>query len=304
MRAMKLPALALATALIAATPAVARATGGEPGENLTTQKLGDNLFLIQGPGGNIALLVGKSAMLIVDDQIAPMTPKLREALKAISPKPVRFVINTHWHGDHTGGNPALGADGAVIVAHDNVRKRLSTDQFNAFMNRKIPAMAPEGLPVITFAQSLSFHFDGEDIDVVHLDPAHTDGDSFVYFKKANVLHTGDTFTSAGYPFIDVDSGGTSLGFVQAADKMLAVAQPTTRYIPGHGPVSDRAKLKSWRDMNATVRERVAKLAAQGKTLAEVQAAKPTAEFDAAWGHAFIKPSVLVETIYKEVTKKP
>jgi len=274
-----------------------------PEPKLETQKLTEDLYLITGPGGNIALRVGKTAAFLVDDQVAPMTPQLKKAIAAVTPKPVRFVFNTHWHGDHTGGNVVFGGEGAVIVAHDNVRKRLSTEQFMKMFNRKVPPSPEPALPVITFGDSLSFHLDGEDIDVWHVEPAHTDGDSLVYFHKDNVLHMGDTFTSGGYPFIDLSSGGTVEGFVRAADRALAVAQPTTRIIPGHGAVTDRAKLKQFRDMIVTIRDRVKKLIAEGKTLEQVQAAKPTAEFDTAWGGAFIKPAQLVETVFQDLTKK-
>jgi len=265
--------------------------------------LAEGLYLITGPGGNIALTVGNTGVLLVDDQIAPMTAQLKKAVAAVTPKPVRFVFNTHWHGDHTGGNAVLGGDGAVIVAHENVRKRLSTEQFQAVMNRKVPPSPEPALPVITFTDSIAFHVNGDDLEIVHVDPAHTDGDSIVYFKKANVLHMGDTFFSNGYPYIDLGSGGSVDGYVKAADRALAIAQPTTKIIPGHGPVVDREKLRVFRDMIATIRDRIKKLAAAGKTLEQVQAAKPTAEFDATWGGAFIKPTVLVETVYKEVAKK-
>ena len=286
---------------VVASGAPARAQQPEP--KLETQKLTEDLYLITGPGGNIAMRVGKTAVFLVDDQIAPMTPPLKKAIAAVTPKPVRFVFNTHWHGDHTGGNVVFGGEGAVIVAHDNVRKRLSTEQVMKMFNRKVPPSPEPALPVITFADSLSFHLDGEDIDVAHLEPAHTDGDSLVYFHKDNVLHMGDTFMSGGYPFIDIGSGGTVEGFVRAADRGLALAQPNTRIIPGHGAIADRAKLKQFRDMMVTIRDRMKKLIAEGKTLAEVQAAKPTAEFDATWGGAFIKPAQLVETMYQDLTKK-
>jgi cyclase len=275
----------------------------EKAEKLETQKLTEGLYLITGPGGNIALMVGTSGVFLVDDQIAPMTPQLKKAIAAVTPKPVRLVFNTHWHGDHTGGNAVLGGEGAIIVAHENVRKRMSSEQFSAMFNRKIPPSPEQALPVITFSDSLAFHLNGDDIDVVHAEPAHTDGDSIVFFKKANVLHMGDTFMSSGYPFIDLSSGGSVDGIIKAADRGLALAQPSTKIIPGHGPVVDREKLKSYRDMVVTIRDRVKKLAAAGKSLAEVQAANPSAEFDATWGAAFIRGPQLVETIYQSVTKK-
>jgi cyclase len=280
------------------------ASAQEPAEQrLETHKLTDTLYLLTGPGGNIALLVGKDSVFLVDDQIAPMTPALKKTIAQITPKPVRFVFNTHWHGDHTGGNAVLGQDGAVIVAHDNVRKRMSTEQFREMFKRKVPPSPESALPVITFADSISFHLDGEDIAVFHVDPAHTDGDSIVWFKKADVVHTGDTFMSLGYPFIDISSGGTTDGFLRAADRVLAIAQPSTRIIPGHGSLADRNRLKTWRDMVATIRDRVQALVKQGKTLDQTQAAKPSAEFDESWGKTFITAPQLVEAIYRDLTRK-
>lgn len=289
--------------LILAHMGVAARAQQPPAEKLETQKLSDGLYLITGAGGNVALSVGTTGVLLVDDKLAPMTPELKKAVAAVTPKPVRFVFNTHWHGDHTGGNAVLGGEGAVIVAHENVRKRMSTEQFMAMMNKKVPPSPEPALPVITFADTIALHVNGDDLEVTHVDPAHTDGDSIVHFKKANVVHMGDTFFSVGYPFIDAGSGGNSEGIVKAADRVLAFAQPTTKIIPGHGPVVDREKLRVYRDMLATIRDRIKKLAAAGKTLEQVQAAKPTAEFDAAWGGGFIKPGQLVETIYKEMGKK-
>ncbi|HEX9103747.1 MAG TPA: MBL fold metallo-hydrolase [Polyangia bacterium] len=274
-----------------------------PTEKLETQKLTEGLHLITGPGGTILLMVGAGGVLLVDDEIAPVTPQLQKAIAAVTPKPVRFVFNTHWHGDHTGGNAVFGGQGAVIVAHQNVRKRMSSEQFVALMNKKVPPSPEPALPVITFADSLAFHLNGEDIEVVHVDPAYTDSDSLVFFKKANVLHMGDTFMSMGYPFADTSSGGTVDGIIKAADRGLAIAQPGTKIVPGHGPVADREKLRVYRDMVVTIRDRIRKLVAAGKTPAEVQAAKPTAEYDAAWGVTFIRGPQLVETIYNEEAKK-
>jgi glyoxylase-like metal-dependent hydrolase (beta-lactamase superfamily II) len=300
---MRNPSIALLAVVLALAAATARAEQPQAAEKLETQKLSEGLYLITGPGGNIALTVGNTGVLLVDDQVAPMTPQLKKAVAAVTPKPVRFVFNTHWHGDHTGGNAVLGGDGAVIVAHENVRKRLSTEQFVAMFNKKVPPSPEPALPLITFTDSIAFHVNGDDLEITHVEPAHTDGDSIVYFKKANVVHMGDTFFSTGYPYIDLSSGGSVEGYVKAADRALAIAGTSTKIIPGHGPVVDREKLRGWREMLVTIRDRIKKLAAAGKTLEQVQAAKPTAEFDAAWGGAFIKPAMLVETIYKEMTTK-
>lgn len=283
---------------IVATVLLASAAFAEPKEpKLETQKLAGSLYLLTGPGGNVVVLVGKDGAVLVDDELAPVTPQLKQAVAKLTPKPVRFVLNTHWHGDHTGGNPVLGGEGAVIVAHDNVRKRLSTEQFIELFKRTVPPTPEPGLPVITFADSLAVHLDGEDIDVVHVEPAHTDGDSLVWFKKANVIHMGDTYVT-GFPFVDLSSGGNIEGFIRAADRAMALGNAATRFVPGHGVVADRAQLTAFRDMLVTIRDRVHKLMAAGKSLAEIQAARPTAEFDARWGTEFINGKQLVETIYR------
>jgi glyoxylase-like metal-dependent hydrolase (beta-lactamase superfamily II) len=271
---------------------------------LATQKVAEGLYLVKGPGGNIALQVGPDAVFLVDDQYAPLTPQLQAEVAKLTAKPVRFVLNTHWHSDHTGGNEALGGAGAVLVAHDNVRRRLSAPQFIELFQRSIPASPAGALPVITFADSLSFHLNGDDIDVFHVEPAHTDGDSIVWFHREDVFHMGDTLVMNGYPFIDLSSGGSIEGYVRAADRVLALAKPTTRIIPGHGDIATPAQLRAWRAMLATIRDRIKKGIAAGKSLAELKASKPSAEFDGEKGNAFIKPDMLIEAIYKDLSKKP
>ena len=258
--------------------------------------------MLQGAGGTIAVLVGPDGVLLVDDEFAPLVPKILAAVKQLSPKPVRFVVNTHWHGDHTGGNAALGTEGAVIVAQDNVLKRLSTEQFNGFTKKTIPPSPAIALPVVTFADSLSFHFDGEQVDVFHVVPAHTDGDSVLWFRKANVVHMGDNFFHGMYPFIDTGSGGSVDGVVTAVDSVLARIDDGTKVIPGHGPLGTKADLKAFRDMVATLRDRVKKAIAEGKTLDQVVASKPTADLDAAWGGGFLKGSDVVTMLYLGLKK--
>jgi glyoxylase-like metal-dependent hydrolase (beta-lactamase superfamily II) len=271
-------------------------------EKLTAEKVGENLYVIAGAGGNIAVHTGPGVTYLVDDGLQPLGPAIKAEVAKLSKQPVRFVVNTHWHMDHTGSNELLGSEGAVIVAHDNVRKRLSTGQFMAAMNKKIPPAPPIALPVITFAQGVSLHLDGDDIEVVHVAPAHTDGDSVVWFNKIDVVHMGDCFVSAGYPFVDLSSGGSLPGFVEAADLVLARAKDSTRIIPGHGPVVGKAKLKEWRDMVAAVVAKVRKGVADHQTLEQIKASKPTAEFDATWAKGFIKPDMLVEAAYQSLQK--
>ena len=185
--------------------------------------------------------VGKSGTYLIDDQYAPLSDKILAAIKAITPDPVRFVVNTHWHGDHTGGNENMGKAGALLVAHENVRRRMSTEQFMAAMGRKIPPSPEEALPVVTFTDAMTFHWNGDEIRVYHVPPAHTDGDSIVHFVKADVVHMGDIFFNGGYPFIDTSSGGRVDGVIEAADRVLAGIGEKTRIIPGHGPLGSEGR---------------------------------------------------------------
>jgi cyclase len=260
--------------------------------------------MLVGEGGNIGVSTGPDGVFVIDDQFAPLGDKIRAAIKTLSPKPIRVVINTHWHGDHTGGNAGMAETGAVIVAQDNVRKRLSTEQFNQAFNRKTPpASNPLTLPIITFADSVALHVNGEDVDVRHVAPAHTDGDSIIHFKKSNVIHMGDTFFNGNYPFIDVDSGGSVDGVVAAADTALALADGSTKIIPGHGPIGSKGDLQKYREVIAGIRDKVKALVAQGKTLDQILAAKPSAQWDAAWGGGFMKPDVFVGVVYRSLTGK-
>ena len=286
--------------LLAAPPLM-----GDPAKvTLKTTPVTGNISMIEGAngfaGGNVAVSTGSDGLIVIDDELQPMTPKLTAALTALAPKAkVRFVGNTHWHGDHTGGNATMAAAGAGIVAHENVRKRLSVDQVSKFMGEThtIPAAPAQALPVVTFADDVTLYVNGDEVHVMHVDPAHTDGDAIVHFKKANVVNTGDTFV-AGYPLVDVGSGGRFEGFIAAADRTLSLCDDGTKIIPGHGPLMTKADLKAWRDMLVTVRDRLNKMIAQKKTLEQIKAAKLTAEFDARWGQGMINGDVLVESAYE------
>lgn len=258
--------------------------------------------MLQGAGGNIGLSIGEDSAFLVDDQYAPLTPRIVAAVKAVTDKPVKFVLNTHWHFDHSGGNENLGAAGALIVAHDNVRRRMSTDQFMAFFDMKVPAAPKLALPVVTFNDTVTFHINGDELHAFHVPPAHTDGDSVVHFRRADVIHTGDLFFNGFYPFIDVDSGGSIEGMIGAADRMLGMARDTTKIIPGHGPLATRADLKAYRDMLAGLRDAMKPLVDSGKTLEQATAARPFAAFDPKWGAGFIKPEQMVALVYKDLSR--
>jgi cyclase len=254
-------------------------------------------MLEEGTGGNIGLSVGKDDAFLIDDQYAPLVPKIKAAVATVTPKPVRFVVNTHWHADHTGGNEAMAGSGAIVFAHENVRRRMSKEQFLAAFNMRTPASPTAALPVITFSDTITFYMNDDTVHTFHVRNAHTDGDVLVFFRKANVVHMGDTFFNGMYPFIDVSTGGSLAGMVAAANKALAIANAGTRVIPGHGPLATRADLVRYRDMLATVRQRVGRLVAQGRTLQQVIAARPLQDLDAHWGKGFLKPEQFLTLVY-------
>jgi cyclase len=225
--------------------------------------------------------VGADGAAIIDDQFADMVPKIRAAVALLSEKPVKFVINTHLHGDHTGGNDAFGAAGAVIIAQDNVRKRLSMDTMNG-NNQPVPARAAVALPVVTFADSATLHFNGDDLEFTHLPNAHTETDIVVRFRKANVLHMGDCFTG-GFPFVDGKNGGTLDGYIEAQQTVLGMIDDNTRIIRGHGPLGNKAELQAYHDMLVVVRDRIARLVKAGKTQDQVVEARPTKEYEEKYG---------------------
>lgn len=300
--AVPLRLLALVVAL--AGPALAQNDGSAQVE-LAVRPVAGSVSMIEGvggfAGGNVGVSVGGDGVFIVDDELEQMSPKLVAALAQLSKQPVRFVLNTHWHGDHSGGNATFGQAGAVIFAHDNVRQRLSAAQLEQ-KAKETPATRPgAGLPVVTFAQDVTLHLNGDTVHVFHVPPAHTDGDVVVHFTKANVIHTGDLFLSRGYPFVDLGSGGNFEGFIDAADAVLAASNASTRIIPGHGAVVGRAEVATWRGVLDTIRQRVRKLIAEGKTLEQAVAAKPTADLDAKVGGNFITPDRIVEAAYKSMT---
>ncbi len=287
----------LACLAIAALPDLTRAAD-EPEVRFETQRAGERVYILIGQGGNIGLSVGGDGAFVIDDQFAPLTPRILEEIAKLSDAPVRFVINTHWHGDHTGGNENLGKAGAIIVAHANVRRRMSERQFMEVFERTVEPSPEAALPVVTFERSLTFHWNDETIEVVHVPPAHTDGDSFVHFRNANAIHAGDLFFNGTYPFIDTGTGGHLAGMIQAVDRVLGRCDEKTRIIPGHGPLASRADLERYRRMLATTRDRIEPMVRAGRSRDEVIAAKPTADLDADWGGGFMKPDVWVGIAYE------
>lgn len=238
---------------------------------ITVTKVTENVYMIVGQGGNIGLFVGEDGVFMIDDQFAPLTPKVLAAIKTVTNKPVNYLINTHWHGDHTGGNLNMAKEGAIIVSHENVRKRMSMEQVVRGQKRKgSPAKA---LPVITFTEDLMYYFNGDEVLISHIHDSHTDGDALIYFTKNNVLHMGDAYFEGKFPYIDTNSGGTIDGYIGGIQKAIMLSDDATKIIPGHGNISNKAALKPYLTMLKTLRSRVQVEINKGKSLKEVVANK-------------------------------
>jgi len=244
-----------------------------------TVPVANGVSMLIGRGSNIGVFVGDDGILMVNDSFAPMHQKILDAVAKLSDKPIRFVLNTDWHDANTDGNTLMGKLGLVIVAHDIARQRMSTEQFNSATKKTSPAYPKEGLPTVTYGDNMSLHFNGDEIYLFHPENAHSDSDSVVYFRGANVLQTGDLYYSNNYPFIDLETKGSVNGIIAAVDRMLKLVNPDTKILPGRGPVSNVKELTEYRTMLATVRDRVVSGIKAGKTLEQIIATKPTAEFD-------------------------
>lgn len=251
-------------------------------------KVTDNIYMLKGSGGNIGVLIGKEGTLIIDSQYGPLSNKINGAIKTIDPGEIRFLINTHIHGDHTGGNDNFRRMGVTVVSHNVVRERMMKASVNPRTNAPVPPREKDAWPVITFADKLNFHLNEEDLELIHFDPAHTDGDVLVHFKNANVYHTGDMYVRYGYPFIDVSNGGTINGFISSLDKMLAIMDDNSKIIPGHGEVAGKADVKIFRDRLADIRDQVAAALKKGKKVEDIPAMGITDKYEAEWGKGFVK----------------
>ena len=265
-------------------------------------KVSGNVYMLEGAGGNIGVSVGDDGILIVDDQYAPIADKIRASLKEIgADKKLRFILNTHWHGDHTGGNVVFGPE-APIIAHDNVRKRMSTEQKSEFFKRTTPAAPKEALPVVTFNQNLTVHFNGEEIRAIHYPHGHTDGDSVIFFASSNVVHLGDNFFAARFPFVDLDSGGNVEGLTKNIAEIIEKIPAGAKLIPGHGPLSTIDDLKTYHSMLIKTTDIVRQKIAAGKTLDQIKTESLPDEWKS-WGTGFIKTDMWLELVYKSLTAK-
>jgi len=270
---------------------------------IKVQKVAGSVYMLTGAGGNIGVSVGDDGIVVVDDQYAPLAPKIEAALKGITDKPVRFVINTHWHSDHVGGNAYFQKQGPVI-AHENVRKRMESGGVLMGGQMKVEPAAKDALPIITFNDRATVFLNGEEIRAIYFPNGHTDGDCVIFFTKSNVVHMGDDFVTYGFPFIDLDSGGSSKGMIAAVEKVSATVSPDTRIIPGHGPVSTVADMKPYLEMLKDTRARVEKGIQQGKTLDQLKQEKVLAGYEKYSGD-FVNTDKFIETLYNDLTgKKP
>lgn len=246
---------------------------------IKTTKLTESVYMLEGSGGNIGVCIGTDGTFMIDDQFAPLTKKIKTAIAKITDKPVQFLINTHFHGDHSGGNENFGGEGTIIVSQENSRKRMEADRFFGNPPKNKITDAPKILPKITFTQSMNFYYNGETIQVFHLGEAHTDGDAIIYFKKSDVLHMGDVFVRYGFPYIDEPRGGNINGMIETIDTVLSQVTDATKIIPGHGGIAAKKDMIEYNNMLRTIRDRIKKSVDEGKTLEQVTATNPLGGFE-------------------------
>jgi glyoxylase-like metal-dependent hydrolase (beta-lactamase superfamily II) len=271
---------------------------------IKTTDLGNNVYMLEGQGGNITAAVAKDGVIMVDGQFAPLHDKIRAAIEAVSKQPIKYLINTHYHGDHTGGNESFAKDGVTVVSQINVKNRLAAGTTNGLTGVKTPPAPLGALPSKTYTNVYKIRLSGRVADLKHIASAHTDGDTYVWFKTANVLSTGDTFTNGRYPNIDFSNGGNIKGMIAAADAYLKLANAKTRIVPGHGPLADKTVLTEYRTMLVTARDRMAKLVKEGKSEDDVVAAKPFADLDTKWAPTELASRNFIRVVYHSLTDKP
>ena len=282
--------------------AVAAAQGQDFSKvEIKVTKVAGTVYMLEGAGGNIGASVGEDGIVVVDDQFAPLAPKIEAALKGITDKPVRFILNTHYHGDHTGGNAEFSKLG-TLIAQENVRKRLAECSTVKHFNMKTPPAPREALPIITFEHDVSVHLNGEDIEAIHFPHGHTDGDSVIFFPQSNAVHMGDDFVTYGFPFVDIDNGGSVSGMVAGVEKVLSMTKPDTKFIPGHGPLSTADDLRKFLTMLQETRAAVADAVKKHMTPEQMKKGKLLAKWEADYGKGFLKADDWIDALYDDVTK--
>jgi glyoxylase-like metal-dependent hydrolase (beta-lactamase superfamily II) len=264
---------------------------------IQSQPLAENLTLLSGPGGNVVVLNGPDAKIVVDTFLMPAWPKLKETLDGLGNAPLKTVIDTHWHFDHTDNNANLHAAGATVLAHENTKRCMAEPHDSALFGLHFPASPADALPQQTFSNSQKLEANGEIVMLQYFQPAHTDTDIYIHFQKANVIHMGDTFFNGIYPVIDAGTGGKIDGMIVAADKVLPLADNNTKIVPGHGPLGNKVDLTKFRDMLVVAHDRVRKLKTEGKSAGEIVASKPFADLEATWGKGFFTGDVFVQMVY-------
>jgi cyclase len=270
---------------------------------IKTTDLGDNVYMLEGQGGNITVAVAKDGIIMVDGEFAPLHDKIKAAVSTVSNQPIKYLINTHFHGDHTGGNEPFAKDGVTVVSEINVKNRLAAGTTNGLTGARVPPGAPAALPSKTYTGHFQIRLNGRVADLKHIANAHTDGDTYVWFKTANVLATGDTFTNGRYPNIDFANGGNIKGMIAATDAYLKLTNAKSRIVPGHGPLADRAALMEYRTMLVTARDRMAKLVKEGKSEDDVVAAKPFADLDAKWAPTELAAKNFIRVVWHSLADK-
>jgi cyclase len=270
---------------------------------IKTTDLGDNVYMLEGQGGNITVALAKDGIIMVDGEYAPLHDKIKAAIATVSNLPIKYLVNTHFHGDHTGGNAPFAKDGVTLVSEINVKTRLAAGTTNFLTGAKTPPAAPEALPAKTYTGSFKIRLLGRVADLRHIANAHTDGDTYVWFKTANVLSTGDTFTNGRYPNIDVANGGNLKGMIAATDAYVKLTNARSRIVPGHGPIADKVALLEYRTMLVTARDRMAKLVKDGKSEDDVLAAKPFTDLDAKWAPTELASKNFIRVVYHSLADK-
>lgn len=296
--------LVTASALFTISMFTSAADQAKDGPDFSTTEVAPGIYMLMGvggfTGGNIGLSIGDDGVVMIDDSMPPLLGKMKAAIKSVTKNPVNFLINTHVHGDHTGNNQNMGNDGTRIVAHENLRINMLTKGLRTKdRNKPMPKAA---LPVITFSHAMSFHLNGEDLRVFHVENAHTDGDAVIHYQNANVIHTGDTMFNGMFPYIDINNGGSVNGYIAAQQKIFSMSNEQTKIIPGHGPLADKKQLEQALDMLIDTKKLISALIAKGKTEDEVVNANPLKKYHEKWNWQFITTAKMTRQVYKSLKK--